>query len=83
MSGGVNIYPQKIEDCLNPPPGVEDDAVRRVSRRGDGELVAALIVPTEGAGPDGRMAEVIPGYVSDPVTGCKDPCRVEFVSSLP
>src|SRR5690606_10827069 len=52
ISGGVNIYPQEIENALALHPGVYDVAVIGVPDPEMGESVLAVVHPSEQAGPD-------------------------------
>ncbi|WP_353946264.1 acyl-CoA synthetase [Streptomyces sp. HUAS MG91] len=83
ISGGVNIYPQEIEDCLVLHPAVADVAVVGVPDEEMGESVRAYVEPAEGApcGPE-SAAELI-AYVRDRMAHYKVPRDVEFVASLP
>lgn len=83
ISGGVNIYPQEIEDCLTLHPAVDDVAVIGVPDDEMGQSVAAFIVPAKDANASPELAENIAEYVRDRIAGYKVPRRVEFVSSLP
>ena len=60
VSGGVNIYPQEVEDILVLHPAVADVAVFGVPDPEMGEQVKAVVQPTTGAvpGPD-LEAEII------------------------
>ena len=48
ISGGVNIYPQEIEDCLVMHPKVADVAVFGVPNEEMGEEVKAVVQPVPG-----------------------------------
>jgi long-chain acyl-CoA synthetase len=56
ISGGVNIYPQEVEDVLALHPAIYDVAVIGVPDDEMGEQVKAVIVPAVGrrAGPGAR-----------------------------
>ena len=60
ISGGVNIYPQEIEDALIMHPDVADAAVVGISDNEMGQRVFAVIEPaaTSGGGP-GLEAELV------------------------
>jgi len=57
ISGGVNIYPQEIENCLEMHPKVYDAAVIGVPDEEMGESVKAVVQPTDGAEPGTTLAE--------------------------
>ena len=48
ISGGVNIYPQEIEDCIIMHPKVADAAVFGVPNSDFGEEVKAVVQPASG-----------------------------------
>src|SRR3546814_10153449 len=55
ISGGVNIYPQEIEDCLVMHPKVADVAVFGIPDDEMGEQVMAAVQPAEGAEPGAEL----------------------------
>jgi long-chain acyl-CoA synthetase len=83
ISGGVNIYPQAIEDCLIVHPKVLDAAVIGVANPEYGEEVKALVQPKVwgDAGPEleAELREWCRTRIS-PVTA---PRSYEFVAELP
>ena len=56
ISGGVNIYPQEIENLLTMHPSVADVAVIGVPNADLGEEVKAVVVPAAGTTADDRLA---------------------------
>jgi len=44
ISGGINVYPKEIEDCLNRLTGVQESAVIGVPHSDFGEALIALVV---------------------------------------
>ncbi|MER5946378.1 acyl-CoA synthetase [Streptomyces sp. NPDC001904] len=83
ISGGVNIYPQEIEDCLVLHPAVADVAVVGVPDEEMGESVRAYVELAEGAEAGPETANVLIAYVRDRMAHYKVPRDVEFVASLP
>lgn len=83
ISGGVNIYPQEIENCLALHPDVLDVAVIGVPDEDMGQVVKAIVQPTypEQAGPEMKMALI--EFVRSQIAPFKAPRTVEFVDSLP
>jgi long-chain acyl-CoA synthetase len=83
ISGGVNIYPQEIEDCLTLHPKVHDVAVIGVPDPEMGEQVKAVVQPAEGAEPGPGLAEELMGFVKERIARYKAPRTIDFTDSLP
>ena len=83
ISGGVNIYPQEVEDLLVLHPEVDDVAVIGVPNEELGEEVRAVVVPRDPAhaGPE-LEAQLIEACRSR-LAHYKCPRAVDFVSELP
>ena len=83
ISGGVNIYPQEIEDLFSLHPAVHDIAVIGVPDEEMGERVVAFVQVAEGreAGPE--LAEKLRGFARDRIAGFKVPREVVFRDELP
>jgi long-chain acyl-CoA synthetase len=83
ISGGVNIYPQEIENVLTLHPAIFDVGVIGVADEEFGEQVKAVVQLKEGyTGSDELAAELI-GYVRDRLAHYKAPRSVDFAESLP
>ncbi len=83
ISGGVNIYPQEIEDALALHPDVFDVAVIGVPDAEYGEMVNALIQLQSGVVAHPDVANRIKSYLREHIAGYKVPRRIEFVDALP
>jgi long-chain acyl-CoA synthetase len=83
ISGGVNIYPQEIEDALVLHPAVFDVAVIGLPDAEMGQLVAAFIQPAAGAQPGPALEREIIAFVKSKIASFKAPRQVHFVDSLP
>ncbi|MFR9806837.1 acyl-CoA synthetase [Pseudonocardia sp. RS010] len=83
ISGGVNIYPQEIENALALHPSVHDVAVIGVPDPEMGESVRAFVHPAEGATPGPELEQEIIAFVKSRIASFKAPRAVEFVGSLP
>lgn len=83
ISGGVNIYPQEIENQLIAHSDVMDAAVFGMPDDEMGERVVAVIQPVEWdlAGPD--LSEDIRGYLRSTLSHVKTPKKIDFVKELP
>ncbi len=83
ISGGVNIYPQEIENLLITHDKVADVAVIGVPNEDFGEEVKAVVQPADFqmAGPD-LEAELI-GFCREHLSHVKCPRSVDFMEELP
>ena len=82
ISGGVNIYPQEIEDTLIQHPDVLDVAVIGVPNEDMGEEVKAVVQPVDGVELVDLSASVL-GYARDHLARYKVPRSVDVVDELP
>jgi fatty-acyl-CoA synthase len=83
ISGGVNIYPQEVENALALHPAVLDVAVIGVPDDEMGEAVKAVVQPAPGVTPGPELAAELLAYVRDRIAHYKAPRSVDFVSELP
>jgi acyl-CoA synthetase (AMP-forming)/AMP-acid ligase II len=83
ISGGVNIYPQEIENLLITHPKVFDAAVIGAPDPDMGEQVVAIIQPVDpnAAGP--ALAEELSDYCREHLSGVKRPRRIDFIGDIP
>lgn len=82
ISGGVNIYPQEVEDALISDPDVVDAAVVGVPDDDLGEVVRAVVVLRDGVPADG-MQEVLVERMQRSFARYKIPRQWVFVDQLP
>ncbi|OBI17059.1 AMP-binding protein [Mycobacterium sp. E2497] len=83
ISGGVNIYPQEVENALAPHPAVLDVAVIGVPHPEMGEEVRALVQLAPGVIGTDCLARALIDHVRDRIAHYKAPRSVEFVDDLP
>jgi long-chain acyl-CoA synthetase len=83
ISGGVNIYPQEIEDVLVLHPSVHDVGVIGVHDAEMGESVLAVVQPAEGVLADDALRDALIAYCRQHLAGFKCPRAVEFTDDLP
>jgi len=83
ISGGVNIYPQQVEDALALHPQVLDVAVIGVPNDEMGEEVKAFVEPAPGAVPSDALAQELIEFLRSRVARYMVPRSIEFVDELP
>jgi long-chain acyl-CoA synthetase len=83
LSGGVNIYPQEIENVLATFPGIADAAVIGVMHAEFGEEVKAVIELLPGQSGSEALASEIIAFCRANLSHLKCPRSVDFVASLP
>jgi fatty-acyl-CoA synthase len=81
ISGGVNIYPQEIEDLFSLHPSVLDIAVIGVPDEEMGERVVAFVAPSPGAGPD--LPAELTAYARERIAHFKVPREFIVTDDLP
>jgi acyl-CoA synthetase (AMP-forming)/AMP-acid ligase II len=81
IRGGENIYPIEVELVLQAHPGVREVAVVGVPDRRWGEVVKAVIVPTDPGSPP--TLEELRSFATGRVAGFKLPAVVELIDALP
>ena len=80
ISGGENVSSIEVEDAIFSLEGVAEVAVIGVPDEKWGELVVALVVPSEGS----RLSEQsVTDHCRRMLAGYKCPKRVEFRDALP
>ena len=83
VSGGVNIYPQEIEDVLVAHPAVLDAAVFGVPNEEMGEEVKAVVQPIDAVGADAALVDELLSWCAARLAGYKRPRTLELVDRLP
>jgi malonyl-CoA/methylmalonyl-CoA synthetase len=80
ISGGYNVYPKEIEDCLDRLEGVQESAVIGMPHPDFGEAVMAIIVPRPGVAVE---AETIRPRLRTTLANYKLPKLVALTKELP
>ena len=83
ISGGVNIYPQEIEDALVTHPKVADVAVIGAPDEEMGEQVVAVVQPANWADAGPELAEELRVWLDGRIGRIKLPKRFDFDPDLP
>lgn len=83
ISGGVNIYPQAIENALVMHSSVGDVAVIGVPNLEMGEEVKAIIEPAPGVTPCAELVSELLAFLDGKIARYMMPRSVEFIDALP
>ncbi|WP_374531385.1 acyl-CoA synthetase [Novosphingobium sp.] len=83
ISGGVNIYPQEIENLLVLHPKVADAAVIGAPDPDFGERVVAVVQPANMADAGPELADELTAYLRPQLSGVKMPRQIDFREELP
>ena len=83
ISGGVNIYPQEIEDVLIQHPAVADVAVFGVPNEDLGEEVKAVVQVLPDRDADDGLRQELLAFVRGHLAGFKCPRTLDFIDELP
>ncbi|NWK96251.1 acyl-CoA synthetase [Sphingobium lactosutens] len=83
ISGGVNIYPQEIENVLVLHPRIADAAVVSVPDPEMGEQVVAVLQPEDMADATEAFAQELVDWLRSRLSGVKIPRLIEFMPDLP
>ena len=83
ISGGVNIYPQEVENLLVTHPKVTDVAVIGVPNEEFGEEVKAVVQPAVPGSAGPALAEELIAYCRADLSHIKCPRSVDFEAELP
>jgi long-chain acyl-CoA synthetase len=83
ISGGVNIYPQEIENLLIGHPKVADAAVVGAPDEEMGEKVVAVIQPMDWADAGDALRDELMAYARQNLSHVKAPRVIDFMAELP
>ncbi len=83
ISGGVNIYPQEIDNEIIKHPAVEDSCAIGVPNEEWGEEVKVVVTLHPGQTPSDALGAEILAFARERLAGYKTPRTLEFVEELP
>ena len=83
ISGGVNIYPQEIEDVIVSHPKVADVAVIGAPDPDLGERLVAIVQPLDMSDAGEDLASDIQEHVLSNLGRIKLPRQIDFLEALP
>jgi long-chain acyl-CoA synthetase len=83
ISGGVNIYPQEVENELAMHPAVADVAVIGVPNEDLGEEVKAVVIAAEPSSAGPELGAALIAFCRSRLAHYKCPVTVDFVDELP
>jgi len=83
ISGGVNVYPQEVENVLIMHPRVADVAVFGVPNEEFGQEVKAVVQPRDTSDTGGDFAQELIAWCRQRLSGIKCPKTIDFAHTLP
>ena len=83
ISGGVNIYPQEIDNEIIKHPAVEDSCAIGVPSDEWGEAVKVVVTLHPGHSPSDSLGADILAFAKQRLAGFKIPRSIDFVDELP
>jgi long-chain acyl-CoA synthetase len=83
ISGGVNIYPQEVENLLINHPKVSDVAVFGIPNTEFGEEVKAVVELVSDAAPSDDLENELIAFCRNQLSHIKCPRTIDFTTALP
>lgn len=83
ISGGVNIYPQEIDNVLLRHPAVREVCTIGAPNEEWGEEVRSVIALSDGYEASDALAEELRGFVRESLAGYKTPRGIDFNDDIP
>lgn len=79
ITGGENVYPSEVENCVGGHEAVRDVAVIGVPDERWGEAIKAVVVLHDGYEPSEQLAQEIMAFCKGRIAGYKRPKSVDFI----
>ena len=79
ITGGENVYPSEVENCVGAHPSVKDVAVIGVPDKKWGESVKAIVVLHQGHEPSDALTAEIMEFCKEKIAGYKRPKTIDFI----
>jgi acyl-CoA synthetase (AMP-forming)/AMP-acid ligase II len=79
ITGGENVYPSEVENCVGAHAAVKDVAVIGIPDKKWGESVKAIVVLHQGHEPSDALAEEIIEFCKGKIAGYKRPKTIDFI----
>jgi len=79
ITGGENVYPSEVENCVGGHEAVRDVAVIGVPDARWGEAIKAVVVLHDGYEPSDQLAQEIMTFCKGRIAGYKRPKSVDFI----
>jgi long-chain acyl-CoA synthetase len=83
IAGGVNIYPQEIDDVLTQHPAVYEVCTVGAPNDEWGETPVSVVEPHPGTEGDDRLAQELLAFARDRLPDYKRPRAIHFATDLP
>jgi acyl-CoA synthetase (AMP-forming)/AMP-acid ligase II len=80
ITGGENVYPSEVENCIGGHPTVKDVAVIGVPDVKWGESVTAVVILHQRHQPSPELAKEIVEYTKGKIAGFKRPKNLKFIA---
>lgn len=83
ITGGVNVYPQEVDNVLLGHPGVADACTVGAPDPDWGEKVVAIVVPAAGVAAGDTLAASLTAHCATLLAGFKRPREIVFATEVP
>ena len=79
ITGGENVYPSEVENCIGGHPAVKDVAVIGVPDAKWGESVTAIVILHQGYEANPELGQELNEYTKGKIAGFKRPKKIDFI----